>query len=89
MMNWKECRKSKSWPNSMYYPGICLEGLMRTTKNLSQDRRTSGRDLNSGPPEYEAAVLSTQPRCSVLFPYIFVSLLISLTFKEINFLCPF
>jgi hypothetical protein len=48
-MNWKGC-------------GICLEGLRKTTKNLSQDSRSPGRDLNPGPPEYEAGVLTTRPR---------------------------
>jgi hypothetical protein len=45
--------------------GIFLEGLMKTTKDLSQDSRFPGRDLNPGPPEYEAVVLTTQPRCSM------------------------
>jgi hypothetical protein len=25
-----------------------------------------GQDLNLGPPEYEAGVLTTQPRCSII-----------------------
>jgi hypothetical protein len=44
-----------------YYSGICLEELMKTTKNLSQDSQFLGRDLNPGPPIYEAGVLTTQP----------------------------
>jgi hypothetical protein len=52
-MNWKGCGRKRSWPNLRYYPGICLEGLRKTTKNLSQDNRSPGRDLNPGPPEYE------------------------------------
>jgi hypothetical protein len=32
------------------------------TKNLSQHRRSQGQDLNPGPPEYEAGLLTTQPR---------------------------
>jgi hypothetical protein len=36
-----------------YYLGICLEGLKKTTKNLSHDSQSQGRDLNPGPPEYE------------------------------------
>lgn len=35
-----------------YYPSICLE-RMRTKKNLNQDSRSQGRELNLGPPEYE------------------------------------
>jgi hypothetical protein len=34
-----------------YYPGIRLEGLRKTTKNLSQDSRYPGGDFNPGPPE--------------------------------------
>jgi hypothetical protein len=30
-----------------------------------QDSRSSGRNLNPVPPEYEARVLTTRPRCSV------------------------
>jgi hypothetical protein len=33
----------------MYYAVIFLEGLRRTTKNLSQDNRFLGRALNPGP----------------------------------------
>jgi hypothetical protein len=32
----------------------------KTTKNLSQDSRFSGRDLNPGPPEYKAGMLTTR-----------------------------
>jgi hypothetical protein len=46
--------KVRSWPNLRYYPGICLEGSRKTTKNLSKASRSLGRDLNPGPPEYEA-----------------------------------
>jgi hypothetical protein len=57
--------RNRSWPNLGYYPGICLYGLRKTTKNLSQVRQSVGRDLNPGPPEYVAGVLTTQLRCSV------------------------
>jgi hypothetical protein len=40
-----------------YYPGICLEGRMKTKTDRSQDVRSPGRDLNLGSPEYEAGVL--------------------------------
>jgi hypothetical protein len=36
-----------------YYFGIRLDGPRKTTKNLSQESRYPGRDLNPGPPEYE------------------------------------
>jgi hypothetical protein len=42
-----------------------MEGLRKTTKNRSLDSLSSGRDLNPGPPEYEAEVLTSQPRRSV------------------------
>jgi hypothetical protein len=45
MMNWKRCWR-RSWPNLRYYPGICLEGLRKTTNNLSRDSRSQDRDLN-------------------------------------------
>jgi hypothetical protein len=64
-MNWEGCGRKRSWTNSRYYPGICLEGLRKTMKNLSQDSRSPGRDLNPGPLEYEAGVVTTRPRRSV------------------------
>jgi hypothetical protein len=63
-MNLKGCGRKQSWPNLRYYPGIFLEGLRKTTKALSQDNRFPCQDLNSGPTEYEAGVLSTRPRRS-------------------------
>jgi hypothetical protein len=43
------------------YPNISLVGLKKTMKNLSQDSRSLDLDLNTGPPEYEAGVLTTLP----------------------------
>jgi hypothetical protein len=45
----------------MASPGIWLEGLRKTTKIISQDSRSPGRDLNKVPSEYEAVVLATRP----------------------------
>jgi hypothetical protein len=39
-----------------------VERQLKTTKNLSQGRQSSGRDFDPGPPEYEAEVPATQPR---------------------------
>jgi hypothetical protein len=64
-MNWKGWGRKRSWLNLSYYPSIFLEGLRKTTKNFSQDTRSPGRDLNPGPPEFEAGVLTTQARRSV------------------------
>jgi hypothetical protein len=58
-MNWKGCGRKRSCPNKRYYPGICLEELRKTMKDLSQDSRSPGRDLKPGTPEYEAGVLTT------------------------------
>jgi hypothetical protein len=44
------------------YRGIHLKELRKNTKNLSQDKGCLVRDLNPEPPEYEAQVLTTQPR---------------------------
>jgi len=64
-MNWKGCRRKLSLSNAMYYPGICLKGLSKTTKNIRDDSRSSSRDLDPGTPEYEARVLPNRPRHSV------------------------
>jgi hypothetical protein len=44
------------------YSGIHLNELRKTQKNLSQDKGCLVQDLNPEPPEYEAQVLTTQPR---------------------------
>jgi hypothetical protein len=35
-----------------------MEKLGKTTENLSQDSRSADWDVNSGPPKYEAEVLT-------------------------------
>jgi hypothetical protein len=60
-MNWKGYGRKLYWPNFWYYPVICLEELRESTKNHSQDSRSPGRDLNPGPSEYKAGVLTTRP----------------------------
>jgi hypothetical protein len=60
-MNWKEYGRKQSWPNLRYYPGICLEGLRETMKNVSQDSQSAGQDLKPGPSEYKAGVLTALP----------------------------
>jgi hypothetical protein len=32
MMKQKGYRRKRLWPNLMYYPGSCLDGLRKTTK---------------------------------------------------------
>jgi hypothetical protein len=58
MVKCKGHGRKRSWPNLRYYLGICLEGLIKTTKNLSEDSWSPGRDLNPETPEYEAGALS-------------------------------
>jgi hypothetical protein len=49
---------------------FCLEGLRKFTKDVSLDSRLLGRDLNSGPLDYEAGVLTTHPRRTVFLPHV-------------------
>jgi hypothetical protein len=42
-----------------------MEGLSKTTENLSQNSRSPGRDLKKGLPKYETRVLPTRPLCLV------------------------
>jgi hypothetical protein len=62
MMNWKGCKRKRLWPNARHYLGICLEELRKTTKDLSDDSRSPGLRLISGPPEYATEVLTTRVR---------------------------
>jgi hypothetical protein len=64
-MSWKVCERNRSRPNLRNYTDICLEVLRKTTKDFCQDIRSPGRDLNPGPPEYEAGMLTTWPRHSI------------------------
>jgi hypothetical protein len=66
-MNWKECKRKWSWPNLKYHTGIFLNGPRKTTKDLSYGLQ--GRNVNPGPTEYEAGVLTTGHRCSELDQY--------------------
>jgi hypothetical protein len=65
MMDLKGFGRKRSWLNFTVLPSIPLEGLRNTTKILSQDNRSPGRDLSPGNPEYEAGVLTIRPRRSV------------------------
>jgi hypothetical protein len=42
-------------------PGICLDELRKTTKNLSQDNQYHGRNSNWIPPEHTLEALLLQP----------------------------
>jgi hypothetical protein len=58
MMNWKGFGKKLPCSNLRYYPDIHMEGLRTTMKMLRQDSRSSGPDMNKGPPEYEGGVIN-------------------------------
>jgi hypothetical protein len=60
---WKEAVMASFKVLSRHFPG----GTAETTKNLSQDSWSLGRDLNLGPTEHEAEELTTKLRCSVLY----------------------
>lgn len=49
MMNERGRGGKRSWPNSKELTQYCLE-LSRTTRGLSQDKRSHEHDLNPKPP---------------------------------------
>jgi hypothetical protein len=65
----KDVEGSGRVPIIRYYPILSMEGLRKTIKNLSQHSRSPSRDLNPGPAEYEARLLTTQPG-RLVFRYI-------------------
>lgn len=60
-MNWKCYGRKRSWPDSVYFPGIYLEGLKK--ENISQDGLSSGPDLNRGSSEYGTEVKKMLQQC--------------------------
>jgi hypothetical protein len=66
MMNWVERGRRRSWPNfkvlSRHFPG----GTELNHEEHLQNRRSPGRDFNTGPPEYEAGVFTTGIQRSVM-----------------------
>jgi hypothetical protein len=59
MVNWKGCRRKRSWPILRYGPRT-----EENTKKSCQDSPTLDSDLKPGPPKYEAGVLTTRSQCS-------------------------
>jgi hypothetical protein len=53
IITWKICKWKRSWPNLRKYPCICLEGMRKITKNLSQNSQYLGQDSNRMPLEYK------------------------------------
>jgi hypothetical protein len=63
--NLKISGKKRSWPNFMYYPGIGLQGLRKTTKDFSKASLSHEPIFEPGTPEYEERAVSTLPPFSV------------------------
>jgi hypothetical protein len=61
-MNWKGFGRKRSWPNFKVLSRNSLEGLRKTVKILIRIAGCRGQKSNTGPPEYEAVVLTTQLR---------------------------
>jgi hypothetical protein len=51
--SWKRHGRKRVWPTLRYYPGVCLQGLKKTKKNLGQVSWSPGWYLNWGPPKYK------------------------------------
>jgi hypothetical protein len=64
-MMWKEAFVALFKALSWHLPA----GLRKTTKDLSEDSLSPGRDLNPRSPEYEAGALITRLRRSVVRLY--------------------
>jgi hypothetical protein len=54
--NGKDLEESSHGLILWYYQGICLEGLRKITKILSQDSWSPGQDSKTGPPYYEGVL---------------------------------
>jgi hypothetical protein len=80
MMNWEGCRRKQS-SVLRYRLRSCLEG----NHQKPQVRWASGRDLKTGPSEYEAlanhstAIFGTVARCLILVLMLTFLLVIGLT----------
>jgi hypothetical protein len=46
---------------SRYFPSVCLKGLTQSTTNLSQNSRSSGRNLN----QMQLYSVTSRPPCLV------------------------
>jgi hypothetical protein len=68
MMNWKGSGRKWSWQNCTAMSRNLPGRTEKKHEQLSENSRSTGRDLNPGLPEYEAEVLATQPQSSV-FPH--------------------
>jgi len=77
-MNWKSLEGCGCGLILRDYSGLHVEGMRKTTKNLSHDSRSLGQDLNSGPPDYMSNYLHSLSLyfklSSILLLFIYVDL---------------
>lgn len=66
LMNWKGYERKWLWANLRYYIDVCLNGLRKATKTLCHENRPARRGLNPKPVVYDAEMLTTRPRSSVI-----------------------
>jgi hypothetical protein len=57
MINWKGCARNRKCHNFKVLSRNLPGGTEEKHENLSQDSWPPSRDLNPGPPEYEAGVV--------------------------------
>jgi hypothetical protein len=57
-MNWRENGRKRLYSNLKQYPGICVDGLRKSTEKLNYNSRDPGRDPNFRIPDYETGVLN-------------------------------
>jgi hypothetical protein len=65
-MIWKGDERKRSWPNFKVLSQKLPGGTEETYEIFSQDCRSARRHLKPGRPEYDAEVLTTQPRRSIV-----------------------
>jgi hypothetical protein len=65
VMNWKGCGRKGLWANFSVLSRHLPVETEKNPREQSQDSRSSDRNLNTGPPEYEVGVLTTWPLSSV------------------------
>jgi hypothetical protein len=53
----KDLSRKQSWPSPDYYPGTCLEGLCKITRNLGQDCWCWSFNLSQISPEHKLRTL--------------------------------
>jgi hypothetical protein len=76
VMNCEGCGGKRLWPTLRNCLIAFLEGITKTTKDLVVSIRDLA--LNSGPPEYEAAVLSNRQQCSMTCAQLLVICILNL-----------